>query len=62
VPAVNTLLAVQGPQMEALIALLEATKGQCNGNVDRALKTTRQAKDTFNSFINKSAQVEEVKA
>lgn len=48
--AVNAVLVVQGPQLEALVALLEATKGQVNGNVDRALDKARGARETFGQF------------
>lgn len=57
VPAVNALVEVQGPQLEALVALLEATKGICNGNVDRALETTQDARQRFHSFLEQSAKV-----
>lgn len=56
-PAVNALLAVQKPQLGALIALLEVTKGQCNGNVDKALETTRDAEASFDAFLSDAAKV-----
>ncbi len=58
VPAVNALLEMQGPQTEALIALLEAQQGKCNGNVERALDTATAARDKFDGFLRKSAKVE----
>lgn len=61
VPAVNALLDIQGPQTDALIALLEATQGKCNGNVDAALKTTREARASFGEFLTDSARVKEIK-
>lgn len=59
VPTVNFLVSVQGPQTDALIALLEATKGKCNGNVDDALKKIRDAKDRYDRFIQSAARIEE---
>ena len=58
VPAVNALIQIQGPQTDALIALLEASKGQCNGNVDRALATAREGRAGFQKFLTESAKVE----
>lgn len=57
VPTVNALLEMQGPQTRALIAILEAQKGQCNGNVDEALMVTRAAHARFNEFLTDSARV-----
>lgn len=58
VPAVNALMEMQGPQTQALIAILEAQKGICNGNVDAALDTTRDAKSRFDAFLLGQARVE----
>jgi hypothetical protein len=58
VPAVNALMEMQGPQTQALIAILEAQKGICNGNVDAALKTTRDAKIRYDDFLLGRARVE----
>ena len=55
--AVNAVLVVQGPQLEALVALLEATKGQVNGNVDRALEKARGARETFVSYQTEQLKV-----
>jgi len=57
VPAVNALMEMQGPQTQALIAILEAQKGICNGNVDSALETTREAKDRFERFLLGQARI-----
>jgi hypothetical protein len=57
IPTVNALLEMQGPQTRALIAILEAQKGQCNGNVDEALVVTRAAHKRFNDFLTDSARV-----
>ena len=57
VPAVNALLRAQGPQMQALVAILEAQKGVCNGNVDEALRVTKAAQDEFDQFLVESARV-----
>lgn len=58
VPTVNALLEAQPSQMQALIAILEAQKGICNGNVDEALSITRAAHAKFNSFLVDSARVQ----
>jgi len=57
VPTVNALLDMQGPQTRALIAILEAQQGQCNGNVTEALIVTRAAHSRFNDFLTGSARV-----
>jgi hypothetical protein len=57
VPAVNALMEMQGPQTQALIAILEAQKGICNGNVDAALHETREAKNRFDAFLLGQARV-----
>jgi len=57
VPAVNAILEVQGPQLEATIVLLECTQGTCNGNVKSALDSTRKAHIEFTKFLNESARV-----
>ena len=58
VPAVNALLDMQGPQMRAHIATLEALQGQCNGNVTDALTITRAAHAKYNEFLTDSARVQ----
>jgi len=57
VPLVNALARTTGPQNDALIAILEAQKGICNGNVDRALEKMRTTRDEFNAFLVSSARV-----
>ena len=57
VPAVNALLESTSPMMQGLIALMEAQKGICNGNVDDALEVNRDAKDRFDRFLRNSAMV-----
>ena len=59
VPRVNFLLSIQGPQLSALTALLEASKGHCNGNVDHALDETRDSKNRYDQFIQSAAKLEE---
>ena len=61
VPAVNALLESQGPMLHGTIAIMEALKGQCNGNVDDALKINREAKQKFDAFLVESARVEAAK-
>lgn len=57
VPALNAVLEIQGPQTQAMIAMLEAQKGYCNGNVDTALDSMRIAKVKYDSFLQDSAKV-----
>jgi len=57
VPAVNALMETNGPMMHGIIAILEAQKGQCNGNVDSALEVNRSAKKKFDEFLITSAKV-----
>ena len=61
VPAVNALIESQGPMLHGTIAIMEALKGQCNGNVDDALKINREAKQKFDAFLVESARVEATK-
>ncbi|MCX7023045.1 MAG: hypothetical protein NT080_00315 [Spirochaetes bacterium] len=61
IPAVNALLALQGPQTEALVALLEATMGTCNGNVERALESVRRAQMVYQRFKDDAVQIEGIK-
>ncbi len=58
-PAVNALLETNSPMMQGIIAILEAQKGQCNGNVDEALHVNREAKKRFDTFLVQSARIEE---
>jgi hypothetical protein len=58
VPAVNAILCVMGPLLDASIATLEVTKGICNGNVDKALERTRAAQAKFEAFRDKASTVE----
>ena len=59
IPAVNVLIEMQGPQMRAHIATLEALQGQCNGNVTEALVITRAAHTRFNDFLTDAARVQQ---
>ena len=61
VPAVNALIESQGPMLHGTIAIMEALKGQCNGNVDAALEVNREAKKKFDEFISSSAKVKVIK-
>jgi NhaP-type Na+/H+ or K+/H+ antiporter len=56
-PAVNALLDSNGPMMQGIIAILEAQKGQCNGNVDDALRVNREAKKRFDKFLISQAKI-----
>ena len=53
------LLRVQRPQLTALIALLEATKGNINGNIDAALSAMKQAREDFDCYLVGEATVNE---
>jgi len=57
-PAVNALIESNGPMMQGIIAILEAQKGICNGNVDDALDANRRAKKKFEKFLYEQARVE----
>lgn len=56
-PAVNALIESNGPMMQGIIAILEAQKGQCNGNIDEALKVNRAAKKRFDAFLVGQAKI-----
>ncbi len=56
-PAVNALLESNSPMMQGIIAILEAQKGQCNGNVDEALRVNREAKKRFDKFLVSQAKI-----
>jgi hypothetical protein len=47
----DNVMDVQMVQTRALIALLEASKGQINGNVDSALTEVRESERKFNGFL-----------
>jgi hypothetical protein len=57
VPALNAVLEIQGPQSQAMIAMLEAQKGYCNGNVDTALDDMKAAKVKYDRFLQDSAKI-----
>jgi hypothetical protein len=57
-PAVNALMEANSPMMHGIIAILEAQKGECNGNVDKALELNREAKSRFDRFLMAQAKVE----
>jgi hypothetical protein len=57
VPAVNALIESNGPMMQGIIAILEAQKGICNGNIDEALRVNHEAKRRFDAFLLSSAKV-----
>lgn len=48
---VRALATMLGPMSEALIALLQATKGQVNGNIDAALNTMSTARKEYQDFL-----------
>jgi len=57
-PAVNALLEANGPMMGGIIAILEAQKGICNGNVDAALDANRAAKKEFDRYLYSQARID----
>jgi hypothetical protein len=59
-PAVNAMLETNSPMMQGIIAILEAQKGQCNGNVDEALTVNRAAKIKFDAYLLSTAKVEQI--
>jgi hypothetical protein len=58
--ALDTLIEIQGPLLESQTVLLEVAKGECNGNIERALDVTRAAKEKFDAFCIESAKSGEV--
>lgn len=57
-PAVNAMLRAFGPIQQGIIAILEAQKGECNGNIDKALDVNRESKMQFDQFLLDSARIE----
>lgn len=57
-PAVNALIEANSPMMQGIIAILEAQKGECNGNVEAALAANREAKQRFDRYLQAQARVE----
>lgn len=55
----TVLLKLQRPVMDAMIALLEATQGKNNGNVDSALTSMRQARKDFDCYLMGEATLNE---
>jgi hypothetical protein len=55
----TALLRLQRPVMDAMIALLEATQGKNNGNVDSALTAMRQARKDFDCYLMGEATLNE---
>ncbi len=56
IPAVNELIEIQAPQMDALIAILEAQQGFVNGNIEIALIKMREAKSKYDKFLTNAAK------
>lgn len=49
---INILFRLQGPQIMSLKATLEAQRdGECNGNVDKAIKMMEDAKKEFDEHL-----------
>ena len=57
VPAVNVLLATQGPVIDGVKTLLEVAQGNCNGNVEASLRKIGPASEQFEKFRDDAAQV-----
>ncbi len=51
---VGCLFTIQRPQLEALAALLEASRGTVNGNVELATVAVQKAKKKFDDFVNQT--------
>lgn len=62
VPALNAVVEVQRPQLDLLIALGEAAQGNCNGNIEKALLKANAGRDSFASFLDGTAKIEEPKS
>lgn len=49
---IKALFNLQGPQIKAMIALLESTKdGHANGKIDTALEIMKQAEEKYHDFL-----------
>lgn len=57
VPMVNMLARVQGPMLVSIEALLEATKGKCNGNIDEALEVMKEARRCYDSYVTNRLEI-----
>lgn len=57
VPMVNMLAHVQGPMLVCIEALLEASKGKCNGNIDNALEVMKDARECYDSYVQNRLEV-----
>lgn len=60
VPAVNMMVPVLGSLLAGQQASLEALKGQCNGNVDKALSKIDKARMLYDDYIMGQAIVEDI--
>lgn len=49
--AMGMMLKIQLPQLKALHALLVCTKGQVNGEIEKALEEVDQARCDYNAFL-----------
>ena len=57
VPAVNMVLSCMGAMLTAEEASLEALHGQCNGNIDEALKKISGAKKSYRDYIDDQVKI-----
>ncbi len=57
VPAVNMVLSCMGAMLTAEEASLEALHGQCNGNIDEALKKITGAKKNYRDYIDDQVKI-----
>lgn len=57
VPAVNMILSCMGAMLTAEEASLEALHGQCNGNIDDALKKITGAKNNYRAYIDDQVKI-----
>lgn len=58
VVTVNCLREMKGPELDLLIALGEASQGQNDGNVSKALVGAYASRERFEGFLGKSACIE----
>ena len=56
-PAMNMTVPVLGALLMGQQATLEALKGQCNGNVDKALTRIDKARSLYDNYLIEQAEI-----
>ena len=60
VPTVNMMVPVLGSLLIGQQASLEALKGKCNGNIDKALTRIDKARSLYDNYLIEQAEIEGV--